>query len=353
MLWRGMALLLPPSLPLPPPPLPLLPSPLLTSLRANDSRHPISPPHSALPSLPASSLPSSLRSSLLPSLPSSLPPSRAPFARASHLAPLSSWLAASSPPRSGHLHACADPSPSQHTLSLIAAIGERYTSQRAAFSSLYPPAELHLRNAASRTDGYWAFVAKKEEPPPGLTYGEFPLGFFSLLLEQALAAGGKSAEDSVLADLGSGAGRLVLWAAATQAWKLCKGVELLPSLHAAALAKLEQAEGQAGLLLAPVELAEASWDDTSLNLADVDLAFVYTTALPADEQGVLVALTRSLTPQLRRGCLVCTTDYTLGEGFQLLRSIDGPNDGAGGVSTGHIHLKTSLGRAEGDDIGVG
>lgn len=187
------------------------------------------------------------------------------------------------------MHACADPSPSQHTLSLIAAIGERYTSQRAAFSSLYPPAELHLRNAASRTDGYWAFVAKKEEPPPGLTYGEFPLGFFSLLLEQALAAGGKSAEDSVLADLGSGAGRLVLWAAATQAWKLCKGVELLPSLHAAALAKLEQAEGQAGLLLAPVELAEASWDDTSLNLADVDLAFVYTTALPADEQGATLA----------------------------------------------------------------
>jgi hypothetical protein len=30
---------------------------------------------------------------------------------------------------------------------------------------LYPPFELEKRNAQSRTDGYWKYVSRGEEPP--------------------------------------------------------------------------------------------------------------------------------------------------------------------------------------------
>ena len=69
-----------------------------------------------------------------------------------------------------------------------------------------------------------------EEPPLDFTYGEFPLPLFGRLVDRAcelLAAtqpGGSAAlfddrSGITLADLGSGAGRLALWAAATSAWK--------------------------------------------------------------------------------------------------------------------------------------
>ncbi|KAL1530246.1 hypothetical protein AB1Y20_001161 [Prymnesium parvum] len=253
--------------------------------------------------------------------------------------------------RAGVCLQCAEPLPFTDTLARIAAVAADNPSQRAAIASLFPPAELPLRNAASRTDGYWAFIAKKEEPPQGLTYGEFPLGFFSVLVDRAavVAGFGVEREDRTFADLGSGAGRLVIWAAATHAWKLCRGVELLPKLHATAVAKLEDAQQIPDLLRSPVAFDEGSWDDEGLGLSQVDVAFIYTTAIPADEEGVLQDLTKSLTPQLRRGCVVCTTDYTLGVGFELVESLEGPNDGAGGVSTGYIHVKTSPGNGDEDN----
>ena len=34
-----------------------------------------------------------------------------------------------------------------------------------AFQRLYPPSEYDMRNAKSRTDGYWPYISRKEEPP--------------------------------------------------------------------------------------------------------------------------------------------------------------------------------------------
>ena len=176
-----------------------------------------------------------------------------------------------------------------------------------AFGALYPAAELSARNAQSRTDGYWPFVGRKEKPPIGLTYGEFPLPFFTALTDRAcdLAGLGDERSGATFCDIGSGAGRLVLWAAATHAWRAALGVELLPGLCRAADAKLEAARALAGLQLRTprVELSEGSWDDASVVAwGEIDVAFAYTTAFPADEANVLQELTAALAPRPRVRC---------------------------------------------------
>ena len=105
---------------------------------------------------------------------------------------------------------------------------ERFASTLRTFERIYPADQLPLRNAASRKDGYWPFVSRKEEPPQVLTYGEFPLPLFTQLVDRACSAAelGDSQESATLCDIGSGTGRLVLWAAATGRWKAVFGVEL-------------------------------------------------------------------------------------------------------------------------------
>ena len=55
-------------------------------------------------------------------------------------------------------------------------------------------------------------------------------------------------------------------------------------------------------------------------------------------------LTAALADNLRRGCIVCTTDYRLGDGFELLEQLDGANDGVGGRSTAYLFRKVCDGR---------
>ena len=225
----------------------------------------------------------------------------------------------------------------------------RFATRLAAFEKLFPSEELSLRNAASRTDGYWPFVARKEEPPMAFTYGEFPLSFFSLVLDRACAAAGRDrtarSELSFL-DIGSGAGRLVLWAAVTHKWKAGRGIEVLPGLHRAACKKLEAAldmRHELELRTIP-EFLEGSWDDASvLPWAEVDVSFAYTTAFPHGEDAVLHDLTSALAARLRRGCIVCTTDYRLGTGFELVDSLEGDNEGVGGRSIVYMYRKTCEG----------
>ena len=118
-----------------------------------------------------------------------------------------------------------------------------YAEQLAVFdSSLFPEADYKTRNDASRKDGYWSYVAKGEEPPLDFTYGEFPLPLFSKLVDRAcqIAGVGDDRSSTVLADLGSGTGRLALWAAATSSWKSVRGVEYLPAIAATASDKLAE-----------------------------------------------------------------------------------------------------------------
>ena len=131
------------------------------------------------------------------------------------------------------------------------------------------------------------------------------------------------------------------------------GIELLPSLHAIAQEKLDAARGLQELELRTphVSVAEGSWESaTALPWSDIDVAFAYTTAFPHD-RGVLRALTNALEPRLRRGCVVCTTDYRLApSSFELLDEMEGENDGVGGVSVAYIHRKITDGdaRTQGD-----
>ena len=233
----------------------------------------------------------------------------------------------------------------------------RFAAQLHAFDTeLFPPEQYSQRNQESRKDGYWAFVGKGEEPPLDFTYGEFPLPLFSQLVDRACELRGiltlEARRDAVLIDLGSGAGRLALWAAATSVWRRVVGVEYLPTLAASASAKLAEARDASrfpGLLqTSDVHLVEGSWDDPLDLFGDVDVrftatwplsaspalplyippsghirsrtqrparvgsrrpvrlacrvpqvAFAYTTAITANEDGVLEALSAALTKRLR------------------------------------------------------
>lgn len=147
--------------------------------------------------------------------------------------------------------------------------GVRYASVLAGLNELYPPDDLEDRNAASRADGYWPYVNDGRDPPAELTYGEFDFYFFAELLDRALpllarrrrrrgdgtegdaeegrVERGGTAPDGpggkVFADIGSGAGRLVLGAAALHPeFALCRGLELLRGIHDVAVGKLESCE---------------------------------------------------------------------------------------------------------------
>ena len=235
---------------------------------------------------------------------------------------------------------------------------EKYATQLDAFDhGLFPTEDYEMRNAASRKDGYWPYVSRKEKPPTALVYGEFPLPFFHRVLERACIHGGyrdgNQRSEATFADLGSGTGRLVLWAAATDQWKRCVGVELLCSLHEEAVAKLAEAQSDSCALsplpTADVALYQGSWEDDSLLAwSELDVCFAYTTAFDHGPDGRLHAFSEALAPTLRRGCIVCTTDYQLSaaSGFELLEQLDGPNEGVGGTSVAYIHRKVVGGRSE-------
>jgi tRNA G46 methylase TrmB len=153
-------------------------------------------------------------------------------------------------------------------------------SQRSVgqLDALYPSVEESARAAASRKDGYWPYVSKKVEPPKEFTYGEFPLPLFGELVDRAACYAAACPDgrrsDAEFLDLGSGAGRLVLAAAAmSNPWKRCRGVEYLPSLHLLAEEKLSQANNLPAFLQSDVMLEESSWEAPGLDLSNVDVAF--------------------------------------------------------------------------------
>ena len=146
--------------------------------------------------------------------------------------------------------------------------------------TLYPQAQESERIAAARKDGYWPYISKKQEPPPDFTYGEFPLPFFGELIDHAVvnyvAPDGDDGERAELEflDLGSGAGRLVLAAAAmSKPWKRVRGVEFLTSLSSMAQDKLENGQEIPNFLTSEVLLENCSWDAPHLDLTTVDVAF--------------------------------------------------------------------------------
>ena len=144
-----------------------------------------------------------------------------------------------------------------------------YNEVISALDQLYPPTELNGRISTSRSDGYWCYLENGIDPPMHLTYGEFDFAFFVQLLEKAhqyhvqylekhrdeevatttaaitttTTSREKLWQNKTFLDIGSGTGRLVIGTAALYpTMKLCKGIEILPSLHESALSYLDKCE---------------------------------------------------------------------------------------------------------------
>lgn len=270
----------------------------------------------------------------------------------------------------------ANPTVETNALSLS---GVSYESVLSGLNELYPPQGLHIRNAASRTDGYWKFISQGEEPPMDLTYGEFDFHFFAQLLDRAhhhyfqyAAQRPTSWDGKVFTDLGSGTGRLVLGAAALHpGWKVCRGIELLEGINNVAAENLSKCKSEASLgdnsyvlpyscpqkvnsalVMAPVDLKCGSFDDPYEYLGDTDCAFVFSSCFSPE---LMEKLGRAIGRQFQPGSIIITTDYKLPlenridpvEGdasipsgtyrLELVEKLDGWCWLTGGDSTAYIH----------------
>ena len=141
-----------------------------------------------------------------------------------------------------------------------------------------------------------------------LTYGEFDLDGFHEVLAMAVD-GLPDLRSKCFCDFGSGAGRLVLAAAARYPWARCVGIEALPQLHEMAEllhAKVVDAAG-ADHALSPCEFQalEVSAATASEALQAVDVLFAFSTCF--DD----VTLADTLACGLRPGARVVTVDSML------------------------------------------
>lgn len=179
--------------------------------------------------------------------------------------------------------------------------------------------------------------------------------------------------------MGSGTGRVVLATAALHPnWKVCRGIELLESIHEEAVEKVQNcrsetdaedqppidnndeeddtesgnerngnepdSDGNASdsetatsesdtvvefslasengsLPLAPIELECGSFTDPYGSFCDADIVFCFSTAMP---RHVLIDLARSIGRQSLPGTIVVTTDYQLPAGGDLEPLPDDP-----------------------------
>lgn len=247
---------------------------------------------------------------------------------------------------------------------------------------IFPPSELEKRNALSRTDGYWPFIQTGDDPPQQFTYGEFDFYFFATLLDKAREyyipmsnsnnhIVGKGWEEKVFCDIGSGTGRLVLAAAALHSWRSCLGIEILPTIHQAALdnyqsyqviLQREQQEKRSNekekisssmiSSAAPCEFVCGSFDDPYVYFGDADCIFVFSSCMSRD---LLTKLAASIGRQCKPGTVVMTTEFMLPlEGvcepvenddrvtsgpyrLELVEKMEGFSWLMGGQSTAYIH----------------
>ena len=238
--------------------------------------------------------------------------------------------------------------------------------------ALYPPIELSKRNAHSRTDGYWKYVARGEEPPMEFTYGEFDVVFFATLLDMAWEhyRSGNQEEsttsstipwkDKVFCDIGSGTGRLVLGAASLHPhWKMCRGIEILETIHNVSLQVLDECCKQLiivdddddavmppktnrssiqkvkyalpipnnitanqtnneetiisdsipdNLNLAPIQFTCGSFTDPYQYMGDIDCAFIFSSCM---KPPLLKELSIAIGRQFRPGSIIITTEFPL------------------------------------------
>lgn len=275
-----------------------------------------------------------------------------------------------------------------------------YSLVTRGIDALYPPQELTKRNAQSRTDGYWKYVSRGEDPPKEFTYGEFDIEFFGELLDIAWKfftedheqrdASSVPWNNRVFCDIGSGTGRLVLSAAALHPnWKLCRGLEILQTIYDISVQILddctltaeerasvsatyglripvvngtnvcqEPEESNSSLPLAPIQFTCGSFLNAYEYLGNIDCAFVFSSCM---KPSLIKDLSTAIGRQFRPGSIIITTEFPLvlrGQidplenddsmphghyEIELLEKVDGWCWLMGGESTAYIHrVKTSL-----------
>lgn len=267
--------------------------------------------------------------------------------------------------------------------------GVSYNDVLAGLHRLYPPSDLEKRNALSRTDGYWPYIQKGEDPPIELTYGEFDFYFFAQLIDKSrmlLQQRDPSLSDPhqriSFCDVGSGTGRLVLAAAALHPdFQVCRGLELLEKIHGSAVETLQSCRtvsiddnnksdkfvltvsshqsserSTIELPMAPIEFLCGSLDDPYIYFGDVDLIFCFAACMGPD---VLAKLAENIGRQCRPGTIILTTELMLplhgevsivdndarvpgGDPFELelVERVEGWCWLTGGASTVFIHRVT-------------
>jgi hypothetical protein len=294
--------------------------------------------------------------------------------------------------------------PEEYEIQSTSSSGVPFGDVKSALDIVYPPKALQQRNAVSRTDGYWSYVNDGKDPPQHLTYGEFDFYFFAHLLEVVLghlkgtqSQNSNSWRDKVFVDVGSGAGRLVMGAAALHPEaRECRGVEILPSLHGFANGILQSCrlstpaaeigldgsvsdaaesnglplpiisansnalkEEQKFLPLALIDYVCASFEDPyACYLGDADIIFVFSSCMSA---GMMSSLSQTFGRQCAPGTIIITTEFPLtllgkvsvveddpripsGEfSLELLDTTEGKVWLTGGASTAYIHrVKSSM-----------
>jgi hypothetical protein len=200
-----------------------------------------------------------------------------------------------------------------------------------------------------------------DDPRLAMTYAEFPLQSFDALLDVALTHLPDSIAGMQMVDLGSGMGRIVLYAALTRGveeqspWHV-HGVEISSTLHQHAVV-LAQEGAKRGVFVRSSHNQQNSFsfhegrvqDYQDSILGNADVVFAYSTAFNAKnfdpEVGAMILdaeWSETLGNACRPGCVAITTDRVLDPrcGWRLLDRIDVENPEVFG-STGYIHVLES------------
>mmetsp|Transcript_14216 Transcript_14216/g.30857 ORF Transcript_14216/g.30857 Transcript_14216/m.30857 type:complete len:314 (+) Transcript_14216:172-1113(+) len=199
-------------------------------------------------------------------------------------------------------------------------------------------------------------VVEAGDPRMQYTYGEFPLRSFDTLIDMSLdelqSRRGTIPDSLRLVDLGSGCGRLVLYAALSRGWNV-NGIEIGRELHTVATNILSKgtADGYFTSAQLPnegvISLHLGAADTLTDVLGSADIIFAYSTVFPAAkdfnvEISALVlspAWSEMLAKACRDECVVVTTDRALDPqfGWELVarREIENPEVFG---STGYVHI---------------
>ena len=174
---------------------------------------------------------------------------------------------------------------------------------------------LELARFPRRSDARWSVFSASSSPERHGMYAEFGLRALAEVLTLPSVLESIEQQPSArFVDFGSGAGRLLLGAAAMAEWGACTGIEAVAGLHQIACDCIGRAESAGALspgLVSSLHVDGLPHESPEV-MTTADVCFIYSTAFPTAEDGLrLPELSASLASVLKAGSLVVTTDTLL------------------------------------------